>query len=115
MARELKQYRYYGEGSIRNYPMLENNTITADTLQTGSIFFVDTNLGVITQLGIQTMPGINNNISPIIIGKNGIFDLNVENISQITALQFDKESINRLNATPNSYLLVDAIYEKEEN
>lgn len=119
MARELKQYRYYGEGSIRNYPMLENNTITADTLQTGSIFFVDTNLGVITQLGIQTMPGIkfylNGNISPIIIGKNGIFDLNVENISQITALQFDKESINRLNATSNSYLLVDAIYEKEEN
>ena len=119
MARELKQYRYYGENSIRNYPMLENNTITADTLQTGSIFFVDTNLGVITQLGIQTMPGIkfylNGNISPIIIGKNGIFDLNVENISQITALQFDKESINRLNATPNSYLLVDAIYEKEEN
>ena len=32
MARELKQYRYYGEGSIRNYPMSENNTITADTL-----------------------------------------------------------------------------------
>lgn len=119
MARELRQYRYYGENSSRNYPNLENNTITADNLETGSIFFVDTTLGVITQLGIQTMPGIkfylNSSVSPVVIGKNGIFDLNVENISQISALQFDQESINRLQATPNSYLLIDAIYEKEEN
>lgn len=115
MARELKQYRYYGgKATGRNYPA----EISALRLQTGSIFFADTSLGVITQLGIQTMPGIkfylNSNVDPVTVGQSGIFDLDVENISQITALQFDPESIKKLDSSPNSYLLIDAIYEKEE-
>jgi predicted nucleic acid-binding Zn-ribbon protein len=53
------------------------------------------------QIGIQTMPGVkfylNNSIEPIIVGSTGIYELNVENLTEITALSFDTTSINMIN------------------
>jgi predicted nucleic acid-binding Zn-ribbon protein len=62
------------------------------------------------------MPGVkfylNNSIEPIIIGSTGIYELNVENLTEITALSFDTTSINMINETPStSYIIVDILYE----
>ena len=72
----------------------------------------------IIQLGIQSLPGVkfylNNSASPIILGYTGIYDLELNGITEITSLSFDAESMNLINASPESYLIVDFIYESEE-
>lgn len=75
-------------------------------------------MGAITQLGIQTLPGIkfylNDGVDPIIVGSTGIYELDLEGLSEITALSFDKDSIKRIDDNDNGYLIVDAIYSAEE-
>lgn len=115
MKKQIKQFRYYGDGNIKNQP----TNISLLNLASGSIFFNTEQLTAITQLGIQTIPGtllyINNAVEPIVIGSTGIYELNLENISEITALSFHQDSLNFINHTSNSaYLIVDAIYNVEE-
>ena len=112
MARKVQQIRYYGDhksDSDKNQPA----NLTGDRLRSGSIFNQYTPM---KQIGIQTMPGVkfylNNSIEPIIIGSTGIYELNVENLTEITALSFDTTSINMINQTPStSYIIVDILYE----
>ena len=112
MARKVQQIRYYGDhksDSDKNQPA----KLTGNRLRSGSIFSQYTPM---KQIGIQTMPGVkfylNNSIEPIIIGSTGIYELNVENLTEITALSFDTASINMINETPStSYIIVDILYE----
>ena len=112
MARKVQQIRYYGDhksDSDKNQPA----NLTGNRLRSGSVFSQYTPM---KQIGIQTMPGVkfylNNSIEPIIIGSTGIYELNVENMTEITALSFDTTSINMINETPStSYIIVDILYE----
>jgi hypothetical protein len=115
MAKLIKQYRYYNDSdSSRNYP----SNISYARLTSGSIFFSDTQLGAITQLGIQALPGtkfyLNNSADPIIIGSTGIYELDLEGVAEISALSFDSKSIDSIKDTNSAYLIVDAIYDVEE-
>ena len=115
MAKVVKQYRYYNKTDSKNQPQTE---ISLETLETGSVFFSEPGLAGMTQLGIQTLPGtkfyLNNAKKPIIIGATGIYELELEGISEINSLFFDKDSLQNIENINNAYLIVDAIYEVEE-
>lgn len=112
MARKVYQVRYYGDNksdSNKNQPA----NLTGNRLRSGSVFSQYTPM---KQIGIQSMPGVkfylNNSVEPITIGSTGIYELNVENMTEITALSFDTTSINMINQTPStSYIIVDILYE----
>lgn len=116
MARKVYQFRYYGDGDNKNQPIAGRTgkeTITGAKLRSGSIF---KDCLPIKQLGIQTMPGVkfylNNSIDPIIVGSTGIYELNVDNLTEITALNFDLTAINMINNNPSlSYIIVDILYD----
>lgn len=117
MAKVIRQYRYYGENNSKNWPL---NEISPKTLEEGSVFFSEEGLGSITQLGIQTLPGtifyLNNanRDRPTIIGGTGIYELDLEGFSEINSLQFDKASIKNIDEIGSAYIIVDALYEVEE-
>lgn len=106
MAKQIMQFRYYAEGHDKNQP----STISEESIVTGSAFASFTPF---TQLGIQTWPGthfsLNNAPTEIIIGQTGIYELELEGISQITKLTFDSDSIKRIKNNPNAYLIIDVI------
>ena len=110
MAKKIEQIRFYRQNDNRNCP----TNINMNRLISGSAF---NNKYPILQLGIQTLPGVkfylNNGITPIVVGYTGIYDLDLEGITEITQLNFDKESIQMINANPDSYLIVDLIHEGE--
>lgn len=110
MAKQVKQYRYYGNKDGRNYP----TNLSYASLVAGSAF--QKTMPVI-QLGIQALPGtkfyLNNSNNPIIIGYTGIYELSLEGVAEITSLAFDAKSIQTINDTINAYLIVDMIYEKD--
>lgn len=64
------------------------------------------------------MPGVkfylNNGTTPIMVGSTGIYELDLDGLSEITKLAFSAESLNLLNQSEASYLIVDMIYEKED-
>lgn len=113
MAKQVKQFRYYSEdntGIVSNYP----SNINKKGLVSGENF---TNYMPISKLGIQSVPGtkfyLNNSSSPIIVGHTGIFELDLNEQTEIIALQFDSKSIQFINDNINAYLIVDIIYEGE--
>ncbi len=112
MAKAVKQFRYYGEDNDKNSP---KDTISKETLRNGDLFKNYT----ILQLGIQTLPGtkfyLNEGIDPIMVGYTGIYELDLENQTQIHALQFNEESLTSIGASEGAYLIVDILYEKEAN
>ena len=83
-------------------------------LRTGTAF---TDIYPIVQLGIQTLPGtkiyINNHTTPVIIGATGIYELNVDGLSNITDIQFDDASLRTIAMNDNAYVIIDYIYETE--
>lgn len=109
MAKQVKQFRFYQQGSVKNYP---EKSINYRNLVSGSLF---TPYMPITQLGIQALPGtkfyLNNATNPIIIGHTGIYELDLDGLSEITSLSFDSVSLNAIDANANSFLIVDIIYE----
>lgn len=112
MARKVQQIRYYGDTKSDN-DKNQPEGLTGNRLRSGSVFNQYTPM---KQIGIQTMPGVkfylNNSTDPIEIGSTGIYELNVENLTEITALSFDATSINMINETPStSYIIVDILYE----
>ena len=115
MAKVIKQYRYYGKNNSKNQPL---NEISLKTLESGSVFFSEEGLGSITQLGIQSLPGtmfyLNNAKNPTIIGATGIYELDLEGFSEVNSLRFDKTSISIINDIGSAYIIVDALYEVEE-
>ena len=114
MAKVVRQYRYYEEGNSKNQP----EDATLEAFEIGSVFFEESKLAAITQLGIQTLPGtkfyLNNAKKPIIVGATGIYELDLEGISEINSLFFDKHSLETIESIGNAYLIVDALYQVEE-
>lgn len=112
-VKKIKQFRYYSsENTVnKNYP----DQLSYRQLISGSAF---SNCMPIVQLGVQSLPGtkfyLNGSSNPIIIGNTGIYELNLEGLTQINSLQFDSSSISLIESNKNAYLIVDIIYEKEE-
>lgn len=112
MAKQVRQVRFYGSNEPnKNYP----NGISHATLASGSAFqhYVPA-----IQLGIQALPGtkfyLNNSNNPIIIGYTGIYELDLNGLSEITSLKIDAQSLNMISRNANAYLIVDIIYEDGE-
>lgn len=108
MAKQIMQFRYYNDTNTHEKNQPEN--ITAESLIDGSVFspFLP-----FTQLGIQAWPGthfyLNNATTPIIIGQTGIYELELEGISEITNITFSPDSINMIKENSNAYLIIDVI------
>ena len=109
MAKQIMQFRYYGDDEKvidKNQP----KGATAQQFQNGSVF---KDFLPFTQLGIQTWPGthfyLNNAETPIIIGQTGIYELDLEGISEITNITFDSQSMQMIQNNDNAYLIVDVI------
>lgn len=109
--RKVEQVRYYTQTDTRNQPA----GLKMNKLVSGSVF---SGKYPIVQLGIQTLPGVkfylNNSTSPIVVGYTGIYDIELNGLTEITHLCFDAESMNLINQNSSSYLIVDFIYEAEE-
>ena len=43
--------------------------------------------------------------------RNGIYELTLEGLSEITALEFDRADLTSINNNTNGYLIVDIMYE----
>ena len=115
MGKYLKQFRYYGVDSPFNHPV----SITQANLETGSIFFNQSNLSSIASLGIQAIPGtkfyLNGSVDPIIVGSTGIYELSLNENYEIASLQFDKDALKLVDDLSNSaYIIVDLVYNTEE-
>ena len=124
MAKRIMQFRYYGEGNENNQPkQLKNDdgqleTVTLEHFQTsgrtGGRVFQD--YLPFTKIGIQTLPNtkfyLNNSLDGyIIIGPTGVYELNLEGISEIGDLGFDRKSLELIRDNPNGYLIIDVIYD----
>ena len=112
MAKQVRQVRFYGSDEVKkNYP----TGVTPATLASGSAF---QNYVPAIQLGIQALPGtkfyLNNNYNPVIIGYTGIYELDLNGLSEVTSLKFDMQSLNAISKNANAYLIVDIIYEDGE-
>ena len=106
-----KEYYVVAPKSRINYP----TTITKASLISGSIF---NNITPIIKLGIQAIPGtrfrVNSNKDWIVIGMTGIYELDLEGFSEVNSLRFDKTSASIINDIGSAYIIVDALYEVEE-
>lgn len=121
MANRIKQFRYYNDtadGVSKNQPSQvigEDGGLIDTTYQhyVSGLVFGD-NFPVL-QLGIQALPGtkfkLNNANDPIIIGLTGIYELDLVGQTEITAIQFDADSMVNINNNNNAYLIVDIIYD----
>ena len=111
MAKRVGQIRWFGVDSVENYP----SSVSLESLRQGSAF---PRSYPIVQLGIQTVPGtkvyLNSSITPIIIGATGIYELNVDGLTQITSIQFDPASLQIIEERPGAYIIIDYIYEETE-
>lgn len=112
MARNIKQCRYYNESdSERNQP----KGLSKADLINGKVF---EKFKPILQLGIQTLPGtkfyLNDSIDPIIVGYTGIYELELDDQTEIFNLTFNKDSMDLIDTNPNGYLIVDILYEENE-
>lgn len=109
MAKHIMQFRYYDESNSNNQP----EGLKLSQLENGDVF---SKYRSFTQLGIQSLPGtrfsLNDNIEGhIIIGSTGIYELELEGISEINSLKFDSKSLELIRDNPNGYLIIDVIYE----
>lgn len=106
--KQVRQFRYYGENSTKNYP----TNLTYDELLMGNIFRT---LGNVTHLGIQAIPGtifyLNSGIHPITVGSTGIYELNLQGLTVLTSITFDPTSLTQYSDSTNG-LIIDVIYDK---
>ena len=115
MANKIKQFRYYAENSELNQPQLLSDGTTPVSYThfiTGAVFG---DCFPVSQLGVQSLPGtkffLNNSLDTIIIGTTGIYELELEDQTEITNIQFDSESMKLLEKNDNAHLIVDIIYD----
>lgn len=111
MANTVKQFRYYNEDTAKNQPAVSGvKFITGEVFQSYFPIF---------QLGVQALPGtkfyLNDAASPIIIGQTGIYELDLQEETEISNMKFEKSSIDTIAANPSAYLIVDIIYEGKES
>lgn len=115
MAQKIKQFRFYDlKANEYNEPIYgENDETTYINDWVGGDLFND--YLPIIQLGIIAPPGtkfyLNNSGTYAIVGYTGLFEADLSGGGSITGLQFSKESLNFVAATPNAAIIVDIIYE----
>lgn len=106
MAKQIVQFRYYGDNDARNYP----KSLKRSQLTSGSIF---SSYLPITQINIQTLANtkfyLNNGITSIIIGPTGIYKLNLEGLTEINKIIFDSNSLIEIQDSENGYLIIDIV------
>ena len=112
MANVVKQFRFYSDSdSSKNQPI----GALSGVFISGSVF---ENYFPILQLGIQALPGtkfyLNNANEPIIIGRTGIYELDLDGETEISTMRFDPASINNIANNVNAYLIVDIIFDNGE-
>jgi hypothetical protein len=129
MARAIHQFRFYSDAQneARNEPSGTAYTAAGgmQAFSNGSLFDGTWGDGghkkyvPILQLGIQSIPGtyfyLNGGLDPIIIGSTGIYELDLTGDIEISKLEFDYSSLQRINEMANGYLIIDIIYESEED
>lgn len=110
--KKVYQYRYYGVNNARN-----TEGLTLNSLASGSAF---SSKMPILQLGVQSLPGTKIYINcpnvgdPVILGRTGIYELDLNDQSTITSLRIERASAEKIDVENNGgYLLVDIIYEEE--
>lgn len=124
MAKRIKQYRYYNDnndGVTQNQP---KEVVGEDGVKqlvsykhyvSGLVF--GSNFPVL-QLGIQALPGtkfyLNNAVDPIVIGLTGIWEIDLDGQTEITAIQIDNQSIQNIRNNNNAFLIIDVIYDDGE-
>lgn len=111
MAKQIYQYRYYPKLDTKNQP----SELNEKGLVSGSIF---ADRMPITQLGIQTLPGVqfylNGSTNPITIGTTGIYELDMKTEAIITSLRFDYDSIRLINGSQTAYLIIDIVWGEDD-
>ena len=112
MAKHVMQFRYYEDNHTNNQPV----ELNAGQLVNGTVF---AKYLPFTQLGIQALPGtrfyLNDNIEgPVIVGSTGIYELDLEGLSEITAISFDASSIASISSNDSAYLIVDIVYNQDD-
>ena len=111
MGTRVTQFRYYKDGHKNNYPQWKwSSYCAADNFRKYS---------PIMAIGIQTLPGtkiyLNGSTNPIIIGSNGIFELDVRNTSaSISSIRVDQNSMNLIQKLQNGYFIMDMVYEEQK-
>ena len=117
MAKKIGQVRYYGmQPSLASKPQDKNypKTVTFAKMRGGNNY--DIFPRGIVQLGVQALPGtkfsLNHGITPIIVGSTGVYELNVDGLSYINHIAFDKAGLDTVDQNPNAFILVDFIYEE---
>lgn len=121
MANKIKQFRYYNDKEAGNASISRNYPYTANKAGfiSGSVF-EEENCFPVLQLGIQALPGTRVLLNKatdqnyIIIGQTGIFELDLDNQTEITSIQFDSESMANIENTTSAVLIVDIIYDDGE-
>ena len=108
--KHITQFRYYKAGHPNNYP---NYADYALQLTDRNIFG---SYPSISHLGIQGPPGLvfylNNSTSPLMIGKTGIYELDLEGIGRIFAIRFGEGSLNELvSKNDDARLIIDIVYD----
>lgn len=107
--KSIQQFRFYSEIPENNYP----NNLTYGMLLTGNIL---NNYGPVSQLGIQAKPGtkfyLNKSKSSIAVGSTGIYELDLGDLGIISAINFDAESLDRVVADAEDFIIIDIIYNK---
>ena len=107
MANKVIQYRYYNDGNLNNFPSkATGNLFTSGTAFSETI--------PILQLGIQSLPGTKFKLNNSVDGSTGIYELDLDNKTEISSLAFDATSIQNINENNGAYLIVDIIYENSE-
>lgn len=112
MAKQLKQFRWYGKNDPRNVPDVGDGVTQYSTGEVFEEYYP------ISQLGIQALPGtkfyLNGNVKPIVIGVSGIYDLDIKNGARVTELSFSDQSLEDISNNTTNFLIVDIIYGEED-
>jgi hypothetical protein len=59
---------------------------------------------------------LNDNLNPIIVGLTGIYELDLDGTTGlISKIRFDEQSINIIDSIETAYLILDIVYETEED
>ena len=108
MAKRIKQFRFFSTtDTAHNTP----NT-NFQTLVSGNLF---SDILPILQLGIQALPGtkfyVHSSTSPVIVGVTGVYEMNLQDNTQITSLSFDGNSLQAISNSSTGGLIIDVTYD----
>lgn len=118
MIKKLKQFRFYDSQDLLQDPPLVRTTNPKSFFSSGTDF--SAYLPII-HLGVQTLPGtriyLNNNYdAPVIVGATGIYELDLTGTTGlISHLQVDPTSMDIIDQTATGYIIIDIIYESQED